>query len=50
MYQDERASELEDIQESGSHIGSEAVRHKEGHRCMEWKRGEAAGHHRGLVS
>lgn len=40
----------EDIRESGSRIGSEAVRHREGHRCKELKRGEVAGHHRGLVS
>ena len=34
-YQDERASEPEDIQGSGSRIGSEAERHMEEHRCKE---------------
>jgi len=50
VYQGEQESSLEDIQESGSHTGSEAVRHREEHRCKVWKRGEGVDHHRGLAS
>jgi hypothetical protein len=50
VCQDERASELEDIRESGSHTGSEVVRCREEHHCKEWKRGEVAEYHRDLVS
>ena len=33
VYQDGQASGLEDIQEFGSHTGSEVVRHREEHCC-----------------